>query len=64
VELTLAPHEKRLWRSGLVEAKPSACNPQGVPSGMYMPTFALPHVQGASACGPAATTLIVGNASP
>jgi hypothetical protein len=60
-ELTLAPHERRLWRSAVLDLEPSDCNPQGLPSGMYTPTFTLTNVQGAITCGPAPASLLTGS---
>lgn len=59
-ELTLAPREKRLWRSAVLDLQPSDCNVQGLPSGKYAPTFALANVVGATICGPAPALLLTG----
>jgi hypothetical protein len=64
VEVTLAPRERKLYRSALVELKPSTCNPHGLAAGKYMPTFTLPYVQGANVCGPTGTLLIAGSNAP
>jgi hypothetical protein len=59
IELTLAPGEVREWRKSLIEPAPSECNIQGLAPGLYMPTFALSHVEGVNVCGPAASSLTV-----
>lgn len=64
VEVTLAPREKRLYRSALVELAPSTCNMHGLAAGKYSPTFGLPYVQGANVCGPEGTSLTAGSATP
>ena len=59
IELTLAPRELRTLRTSLIQPAPTQCNLQGLASGKYAPTFALPNVQGANVCGPAASALTV-----
>lgn len=59
-QLTLAAHEKRLWRQTLLEAEQTTCNPTGLQLGPGIVTFALPNVQGATVCGPAVSQLRVG----
>lgn len=57
-ELTLAPKERKLWRSSVLSGTPSTCNASGLPPGTYTPTFTLPNVEGARVCGPAPSQLI------
>jgi hypothetical protein len=64
VEVTLAAHERQLYRSTLLEMKPSTCNMHGLAPGRYTPTFSLANIAGAKVCGPAATLLVAGSAAP
>jgi hypothetical protein len=49
----------RTSRESLIEPAPFQCNVRALAPGNYAPTFALPQVQGASVCGPAANSLTV-----
>jgi hypothetical protein len=50
-ELTLAPREKKLWRSAYLFAGSSSCNPTGLAPGKYTPSFRL-GATGVTECGP------------
>jgi hypothetical protein len=57
-ELTLAPREKKRWRSAILLAGTSACNPMGLAPGKYTPSFHL-GATGVTSCGPDVAELTV-----
>lgn len=57
-QLTLQPHAKTLWRSAVLRAGSSDCNPDGLAAGTYRPSFDL-NVSGVPTCGPEPVELTV-----